>query len=168
MSLITKEQLNNNINLITKEQLSELSHKDQVRFALFCAYQVKNEWEKEPTFIKAIELVEMWLENKATIKECYDFARNTNNIINNLLELKDQSHFIEENFYYSLLVADYAIYAAGCEGNNSTWANPARSAHNSGYYAYIVDTTLVYAQITYYNELRYIDENFQRIVLEGE
>lgn len=155
---------------LTEKPLKELSHKDQVRFALFCANQVQEHWCKEPICVKAIELVELWLEDKATTIECYEHAMSMNNIINRLHDMRDKGCDTEERYYRSLLVVDYAIYGAGSAANGGLWSNNAKIASNASYYAFTTttDAALIHAQIAYYNELRYIDENFQRIVLEGE
>jgi len=49
--------------------LSELSHKNKVRFALFCAKQVKHLMNSKKA-TQAIDIVELFLEDKATAEEC--------------------------------------------------------------------------------------------------
>jgi hypothetical protein len=61
--------------------LESLSHKDIVRFALFCAYQVQDKWITDIQAVKAIRTVELWLEDKATLKQCDQAADNTDNRI---------------------------------------------------------------------------------------
>jgi len=49
--------------------LNELSHKNKVKFALFCAKQVKHLLNNKEA-IQAIDIVELFLEDKATAEEC--------------------------------------------------------------------------------------------------
>jgi hypothetical protein len=58
------------VNKIEKSDLRQLSHTDQVRFALFCAYQCKKGWENIPKCMEAIKVTELWLEGKVAAKEC--------------------------------------------------------------------------------------------------
>jgi hypothetical protein len=52
---------------VTVGNISKLSRKDIVRFALFCAKQADS---KAPEAIACINVVERWLDNKATSDEC--------------------------------------------------------------------------------------------------
>jgi hypothetical protein len=54
--------------------ISKLSRKDIVRFALFCAKQANS---KAPEAIACINVVERWLDNKATSDECRAAANAT-------------------------------------------------------------------------------------------
>ena len=58
------------IKIVSKKELSLLSQQDCVRFALFCAEQVKDGWRGVPECVAAIETAERWLEGKATEEEC--------------------------------------------------------------------------------------------------
>ena len=55
---------------ITETELKKLSHKDIVKFAVFCAYRVEERWNNTPECVEAIRMAELWLEDKATSKEC--------------------------------------------------------------------------------------------------
>ena len=57
-----------------KNDIQLLSNKDVVRFALFCARQVEDDWKGIPECKAAIEVAERWLEGKATKEECKDAA----------------------------------------------------------------------------------------------
>ena len=67
---------------ITTSELEKLSHRDQVRFALFCANQVIHLTDIKEGKV-AIEVTERWLEGKATKEECktatYAYAAYTAN-----------------------------------------------------------------------------------------
>jgi hypothetical protein len=145
------------MKLLTTKQLSELSHKDQVRFALFCAYQVKNEWEKSLNCINAIKATELWLENKVTSSECHNAASTAFSNPN-------------KNVY----TAAYAAYAASADADADVAATYTGYVASTAAYARATQPTypdnkikIIQDQIDYYNELRYIDENFEKIVLEG-
>ena len=58
------------IKKVSKEELELLPHKDCVRFALFCAEQVRDSWKDIPECVVAIETAERWLEGKASAEEC--------------------------------------------------------------------------------------------------
>lgn len=60
------------MEVIDKSYLEKLPHKMQVVFALFCAKQVEHlvsEQDKE-AFDRCIDVVERWLEGRASKKEC--------------------------------------------------------------------------------------------------
>ena len=54
------------IKRVNIKELELLSHRDMVRFALFCAEQVKEGWRDIPECVSAIETVKRWLEGRAT------------------------------------------------------------------------------------------------------
>jgi hypothetical protein len=151
---------------INEEQLKQLSHKDCIRFALFCAYQGCNIWRQEPYFVKGIELVELWLEDKATSEQCRDAARNTNVVINGLLDQQGNGVFISDSYLYPLISADYTIFTVAEQ--DGLFFRTAKNCFNAAYYVSCGSKKLIDAQIAYYNELRFMDDNFERIVLEGK
>jgi hypothetical protein len=123
-----------------EEYLKQLSHRDCVLFALFCAKQVK---PTLPEAIKAIEVTERWLEGKATREECRDAAYAANAVVN------------------AAAYAAYAAYAANA-------ANAAYAAYAAAYATYATDATaLKEAQMEYLYELLYVDEIFEQKVLGG-
>ena len=54
---------------VTRELLKKLSHKDIVRFAVFCAEQVRYLTGLDEAR-EALEITKKWLDGKATIDEC--------------------------------------------------------------------------------------------------
>ena len=58
------------MKIVTQKMLQKLNHKDQVRFALHCADQVKDKWKDIPEAVTAVAVTELWLEGKATSEEC--------------------------------------------------------------------------------------------------
>jgi len=59
-----------------KDYIKKLSHKNKVRFALFCAEQKVFAVEPVPEATAAIEVVKRWLDGNATVQECEDAAEN--------------------------------------------------------------------------------------------
>jgi hypothetical protein len=60
------------IRRISSRSLSKLSHEDLVRFALFCANQITQEYADIPEVIKCHEVIHNWLEDNTKIQECRD------------------------------------------------------------------------------------------------
>jgi hypothetical protein len=120
-----------------EEYLKQLSHRDCVLFALFCAKQVK---PTLPEAIKAIEVTERWLEGKATREECRDaaYAANAANAVVNAAAYAANA----ANAAYAAYAAAYATYATDA-------------------------TALKEAQMEYLYELLYVDEIFEQKVLGG-
>ena len=56
------------------QDLSKLSHRFQVRFAIFCANQVKHLWAQDKRCVSAVETAERWLVGEATQEECREAA----------------------------------------------------------------------------------------------
>ena len=130
---------------VCSKLLSKLSHKDQVRFALFCDYQVKNEWEKSIKVKKAIELVELWLEDKATTEDCEVFLGRERNM--------DQYPYSISTLTSYHLSAEYA-----------------RGASDYVLAAFVYDykrKDIIKAQRKYLNELLYVDDILEKIILKG-
>ena len=55
---------------IERKELEKLSHEHQVRFALFCCYQVEYLWKGSTESVKAVETTEAWLRGEASAEEC--------------------------------------------------------------------------------------------------
>jgi hypothetical protein len=130
---------------IPSRLFSKLSHKDQVRFALFCDYQLKSKWSRSIKVKKAIKLVELWLEDKATTEDCQAFLDSERNM---------------RQYPYSIpTIARYHVsaeYAAG--------------ASDYVLAAFVYDykqKDIMRAQREYLNELLYVDDIFEKIVLNG-
>jgi hypothetical protein len=134
-------------NIVSKEELQKLSHKDQVRFALFCANQIKNKWESNSACIKAINTVKLWLDNKATAEECRAATRN--------------AHAVAA---VSTNAAAFAAYATVSANYADTVAY---AAADTAAYAAADATDMRRQQREYYNDLRYVNENFEKIILES-
>jgi hypothetical protein len=145
----------NSMNRITKEQLSELSHKDQVRFALFCAYQLKDQWVSPSGCMNALKVVEMWLEDKANIEECskatkifWTYCHNEDMVV---LYALAATHFCVYTSYVS--ISENAMLAS-----KFVISHIAPSPNSTHF--------VIQEQRDYYNELRYIDNIFEDIVLK--
>jgi hypothetical protein len=133
--------------------LKELSHKDIVRFALFCVNQVKHKWTARnyDENTKVIKAVELWLEDEVVLYDISLYAANTDRIDSIVQYLawttiihnsKDKYDYINSPAYYASRVAEIVSLN-------------------------LPDSVAYLEQINYYNELRYIDDILEKIVLEG-
>jgi hypothetical protein len=153
---------------ITEELISKLSHKDQVRFALFCANQTREFWYGSNVYETTCKLVELWLEGKATIKECINASNACYGECNSY---SNGNKTLTNDFVYAGRAILYA-------------AQSVNETHYTNTHVELVSTNTIMAfsfgfkhtadtykaeqdQLNYYNELRYIDENFEKIVLKG-
>lgn len=145
---------------INSHELSKLSHKDQVRFAMFCANQVRPKWVYLKELVTAFETVEMWLNNEITYKECQI-------IIQEAVDFWNEGRVDEVNQapYHALncvtshekASAGYAVYASGAVYNSI-----------DARFSYEERNVIVQQQIDYYTELRYVDEILEKIILKGD
>jgi len=132
-----------------KNDIQLLSNKDVVRFALFCARQVEDDWKGIPECKAAIEVAERWLEGKATKEECKDAA------------------------YAAYAAAAYAAaaYAAANAAANAAYAAvntyAAANAANAANAADANKEKTVGEQWEYYNELLHFDEIAEKALLGG-
>ena len=138
------------IKIVSKEELLLLPHKDIVRFALFCAEQVRDGWENIPECVNAINIVERWLEGKVTEEECWKAT--------------------EEECWKATNAtnAAYATYAATNAADAAAYAYAAaRAAHyaNAAYAA--KKSHLIEAQWEYYLELLHFDDIAEKLLLGG-
>ena len=145
------------------DELKLLSHKDCVRFALFCAEQVKEGWRGVPECVVAVETTERWLEGKATKGECkvtsdaayaaYSAANATN------------AAYAAYNaaYYAAAAAAANAAYAAYAYAASATayaaYANAAYAASANG------KPHLIEAQWNYYEELLHFDDIAEKLLL---
>ncbi len=150
-----KKKMNKNEELktITKEQLKLLNHHKQVMFALFCAKQVVHVADSEDA-LKCIEVVEKWLDGKASDEECR-IAGTTANAAGNAC-------------YATGNAADYAGYAADYGADYA--ANAAGNAYyaaRAGYYANDAkdEEKLILEQNDYYDSLLNIDKYAEELIL---
>ena len=89
---------------ISTFDLHILKHEFQVRFALFCAYQVKDRWDKTPSCIEAVKIVELWLEGKASDDECRSAGLAADYAASNLAEILEQWDFYNELLHFDEIV----------------------------------------------------------------
>jgi hypothetical protein len=133
--------------------LNELSHKDIVRFALFCVNQVEHKWTARnyDENTKVVKAVELWLKDEVVLYDISLYAANTDRIDSIVQYLawttiihnsKDKYDYINSPAYYASRVAEIAILN-------------------------LPDSVVYLEQIDYYNELRYIDDILEKIVLES-
>ena len=149
------------------DELKLLSHKDCVRFAVFCAEQVKDGWKDIPECVVAVETTERWLEGKATKRECkvasdaayaaYSAANATNAA------------------YAAYTAAIAAYYAAAANAAYAAYAYAASATAYAAYanaayaYAYAASANgkphLIEAQWNYYEELLHFDDIAEKLLL---
>jgi len=123
------------IKKVSDKELLLLPHKDIVRFALFCAEQVKEGWKGIPECVAAIETAERWLEGKAAEEECRVAA--------------------------DAAAAAYATSAAYTAYATSA----ANAAYATYYAAAYGNPHLIEAQWEYYNELLHFDDIAEKALL---
>ena len=142
---------------VSEEKLVLLSHKDCVRFALFCAEQVKEGWKGIPECVVAIETVERWLKGKAAEEECVNAAYTAS---------------AAANAAYAAAVAANAAYTAAVAAYSAAYADAAHAAvhaANAAYYATSAaadgKSHLIEAQRNYYLELLHFDDIAEKLLL---
>jgi len=126
---------------VSEEELLLLPHKDCVRFAVFCAEQVRDGWRGVPECVAAVETVERWLKGKASAEEC-------------------RVAYYAAAAYYAA-TAYYATYAAYAAAYAYYTARAARAAH----YATAGKPHLIDAQWDYYLELLHFDDIAEKLLL---
>jgi len=146
------------IKKVSKEELLLLPHKDIVRFALFCAEQVRDGWENIPECVNAINIVERWLEGKATEEECWKATE------------EECWKATEEECWKAAYAASHAAaYAA----NAATYPASASAAYAASAAANAADYAsasagnphLIEAQWNYYEELLHFDDIAEKLLL---
>jgi hypothetical protein len=152
---------------ITEELLNELSHKDQVRFALFCANQTREFWYDSHVYENTYRLIELWLEGKATIKECINAS---NACYEECYSYSNCNKTLTNDFIYAgraLLYAAQSVNETHYTNTHIKLVSGNTIIAFSFSFKHIADTYKAEQdQLNYYNELRYMDENFERIVLK--
>jgi hypothetical protein len=149
LHLQTVTQLEDKMERITINNLKGLSHKDQVRFALFCAYQIKSKWENIPSSVEAIRLTELWLEGKATVEECCFIAGVAGT---------------DAFMFNANIAASSAAYAVG---SGAPWANACDSAISANYGIFLDSISIIKEQWKYFYELRDFDKIAEQILLNN-
>jgi hypothetical protein len=127
---------------VTVDNISKLSRKDIVRFALFCAKQVDS---KAPEAIACINVVERWLDNKATSDECRAAAH---------------AAFAADAAYAAYAAARAAAHAAADAADAA-----ANAANTTAYAAAAYSTDAQVAQEQYLYELLHIDDIIEQTLL---
>jgi len=147
--------------LVVQAELLLLTPQDCVRFALFCAEQVRDSWKDIPECVAAINMVERWLKGKAAEEEC----------VNASSAAYDAAYAANANAAYA---ASYAASAAANAANadaaysDATAAANAANAANaasSAAYAAAGKSHLIEAQWNYYNELLHFDDIAEKALL---
>ena len=134
---------------VSDKELELLSHKDIVRFAVFCAEQMRDSWENIPECVVAIETVERWLKGKAAEEECVNAA-------------------------YTASAAANAAYTAAVAAYSAAYADAAHAAVHATSAAYYATSAaadgkshLIEAQRNYYLELLHFDDIAEKLLLGG-
>jgi len=145
--------------MLNSHEIKQLSHKDQVRFALFCANQVRSRWAYLRELVIAFEVIEEWLDNKVTYEQCQI-------VIEQAIQFWNEGRADEVNQapYHAINCvtshekssAGYALFAASA-ATNSVDTRFSIEGRN----------VIIQQQIDYYTELRYIDDIFEKTVLSG-
>jgi hypothetical protein len=146
--------------MLTSHEIRQLSNKDQIRLALFCANQVRSNWGYLRQLVAAFETIELWLEDKATYEEC-----QTNIMI--AAQFWDQGRADEVN------AAPYHAINSVLTGENTTpdyviFAATATVKSADTRFSYEERNAIVQQQIDYYTQLRYVDEILEKIILKGD
>ena len=141
---------------ITIDNLRELSRKNCVRFALFCANQVAH-IETSEKAQECRDIVERWLEGKASSKECRDAANAA----------------CDTSIAVARATAVYAIYTTYAAGTTRDhFAHFAYYAYHASYAADAASNKkteeIIEEQRNYYDALLSWNEIFEEIVLDGK
>ena len=136
---------------VSDKELELLSHKDIVRFAVFCAEQMRDSWENIPECVVAIETVERWLKGKAAEEECVNAAYTASAAAN--------AAYTAAVAAYSAAYADAAHAAAHAAVHATSAAYYATSAAADG------KSHLIEAQRNYYLELLHFDDIAEKLLL---
>ena len=164
------------MKLVRKKELLLLSQQDCVRFAIFCAEQVKEDWENIPECVNAINIVERWLEGKATEDECKVAAhaayaaRATYAAVhaaNAAYAAANAAYAASAAADAAAYVASHAAYAYAASSAYAAYAAYAYYAADAASTAYAADGNphFINAQWNYYNELLHFDDIAEKLLL---
>jgi len=158
------------MKLVRKKELLLLSQQDCVRFAIFCAEQVKEDWENIPECVNAINIVERWLEGKATEDECKVAAHAAYAAADAAADAYAAS--AAANAAYAASAAADAAAIAAYSASHATYATYAAYAYyaaDAASTAYAADGNphFINAQWNYYNELLHFDDIAEKALLGG-
>ena len=145
-----------------EEELELLSHKDIVRFALFCAEQVRDSWKGIPECVVAVETTERWLEGKASAEECRVATRAAYYACAATRAANATTRAATRAAYAAYYAAN-AAYAA----SHAAYAYATSSAANAASYAAYANgkPSLIEAQWHYYQELLHFDDIAEKTLL---
>ena len=143
---------------VTSKELLLLSHNFQVRFALFCSYQIEKQWKNAPKSVEAIRVTELWLEGKASSAECCEAGRAASGA--------QSSNGGNANY----AVACTAYTTVVTRTNDSSTNSAANASHAADF---VVDVAGVSAKIigeqwNFYNELLNFDKIAEKALLGEE
>jgi len=138
-----------------------------VRFAVFCAEQVKDGWKDIPECVVAIETTERWLEGKATKRECKvasDAAYAAYSAANATNAAYAAYTAAIAAYYAAAANAAYAAYAYAASA--TAYAAYANAAYAAAYAASANGKPhLIEAQWNYYEELLHFDDIAEKLLL---
>lgn len=144
---------------ISTKALSKLCHKDQVRFALFCADQVRHMYVHGPEAIRCREVLDNWLENKATLDECIDAVENLR------LSSNDMDYFTPLPICTLIDAASISYREDDIDHiNGYLAADVAEDAARLSKHP----TKTIKQQRQYFNELLNLDNILEDIILKGK
>ena len=155
---------------VSEGELLLLSHQDCVRFALFCAEQVKEGWKGIPECVAAIETAERWLKGKATEEECWKAANAATTAAVRAARATYAADAVAYAVVHAARAVAYAAYAASHAVAYAAYAANVAAA-NAVAYATIAYTAaygkphLIDAQRNYYEELLYFDDIAEKLLL---
>ena len=162
-----------NLKLVSEEELLLLSQQDCVRFALFCAEQVRDSWKGIPECVRAIETTERWLEGKASAEECRNTAYAATTAAVHAARAAYAAHNAAYAAYTAVHAARAVAYAAYAASHAAAYAAYAANvaAANAADVATVAYTAahgkphLIDAQRNYYEELLYFDDIAEKLLL---
>jgi len=158
------------IKIVSEEELLLLSQQDCVRFALFCAEQVRDSWKGIPECVRAIETTERWLEGKASAQECMNTAYAATTAAVRAARATYAADAVAYAVVHAARAVAYAAYAASHAVAYAAYAANVAAA-NAVAYATIAYTAaygkphLIDAQRNYYEELLYFDDIAEKLLL---
>ena len=150
--------------LVVQAELLLLTPQDCVRFALFCAEQVRDSWKDIPECVAAINMVERWLKGKAAEEECVN-AAYTASAAANAAYAASAAAFADAYAYYATYTAAIAANSAADAARATYAAVHAANAAYAASHAAAGKSHLIDAQWNYYLELLHFDDIAEKLLL---
>ena len=168
-----------------RSYIEQLSRKDKVRFALFCAKQAIH-LTKAPEAKECIRVIELWLDGKASADDCERAANAATYAANTANTATHATHAAHAaaNAAHAAHAATAAAYATYAATNTANTANTATYAVRATAYANAATAATAYAaayataaataadikqtQMRYLYELINIDSIVEQTLLGGE